>query len=186
MLDVRYRRSALWEPEEQQVANRLRDAVAAVESVRLEHCFYVETDRHLSVQESHVLDWLLSETFEPESFGSDTGLYDRLTARENIQYFADLFGLDAQCAAENIQELVEMLCMQDYIDRRVGDLSTGMKQKTAIARSIVHKPSIMLFDEPTAGLDVSSSKIVQDFIMKCREQGRAVLFSRLLVFIISY
>ncbi|MBT7289822.1 MAG: hypothetical protein HN837_04960 [Chloroflexi bacterium] len=74
MLVRRYRRSALWEPEQQQVTSKILNAVAGIVSVRLEHCFYVELTNPLSSQEDGILDWLLSETFEAESFGSQTGL----------------------------------------------------------------------------------------------------------------
>jgi sodium transport system ATP-binding protein len=110
-------------------------------------------------------------------FGGEVGLYDRLTARENIQYFAELNGMSKKETEDSINYLVEMLDMKEYIDRRVGKFSRGMKQKVAIARSIVHKPSVMLFDEPTAGLDVTAARIVQDFIVKCKEDNKAIIFS---------
>ncbi|KOA20406.1 putative ABC transporter ATP-binding protein YbhF [Clostridium homopropionicum DSM 5847] len=110
-------------------------------------------------------------------FGGEVGLYDRLTARENIMYFAQLNGMSEPEAKESVEYLVKMLQMEEFIDRRVGKLSRGMKQKVAIARSIVHKPSVMLFDEPTIGLDVTASKIVQDFILKCKEENKAIVFS---------
>lgn len=110
-------------------------------------------------------------------FGGEVGLYDRLTARENIKYFADLNNMDQNEANDNINKLAKLLDMEEYIDRRVGKFSRGMKQKVAIARSIVHNPSVMLFDEPTTGLDVSSSKIVQDFILQCQKDNKAIIFS---------
>ncbi|MDV3426826.1 MAG: ATP-binding cassette domain-containing protein [Bacillota bacterium] len=110
-------------------------------------------------------------------FGGEVGLYDRLTARENICYFAKLNGMNEAETIKSIDYLIKMLKMEDYIDKRVGKFSRGMKQKTAIARSIVHNPKIMLFDEPTAGLDVTASRIVQDFIKKCKEDNRAIVFS---------
>lgn len=110
-------------------------------------------------------------------FGGEVGLYDRLTARENISYFAKLNGMNEAETIKSIDYLIKMLKMEDYIDKRVGKFSRGMKQKTAIARSIVHNPKIMLFDEPTAGLDVTASRIVQDFIKKCKEDNRAIVFS---------
>jgi len=110
-------------------------------------------------------------------FGGEVGLYDRLTARENIRYFAELNGMSKKETEESIDYLVKILDMSEYIDRRVGKFSRGMKQKVAIARSIVHKPTVMLFDEPTAGLDVSASRIVQDFILKCKEDNKAIIFS---------
>lgn len=110
-------------------------------------------------------------------FGGEVGLYDRLTARENIKYFAELNGMSKEDTNKSIENLTKALGMQEYIDRRVGKFSRGMKQKVAIARSIVHEPKVMLFDEPTAGLDVTSAKIVQDFIIRCKEENRAIIFS---------
>lgn len=110
-------------------------------------------------------------------FGGEVGLYDRLTASENIKYFADLNNMDSKEASNNINKLAKLLDMEEYIDRRVGKFSRGMKQKVAIARSIVHNPNVMLFDEPTTGLDVTSSKIVQDFILQCQKEDKAIIFS---------
>jgi sodium transport system ATP-binding protein len=110
-------------------------------------------------------------------FGGEVGLYDRLTARENIRYFAELNGMSKEQTEQSIAYLIKMLDMDEYIDRRVGKFSRGMKQKVAIARSIVHEPTVMLFDEPTAGLDVSAARIVQDFILKCKESNKAIVFS---------
>lgn len=67
--------------------------------------------------------------------------------------------------------------MEDYISRKAGKFSKGMKQKVAFARSIVHNPDIMLFDEPTSGLDVSSIRNVHSFIKSCRESGKTIIFS---------
>lgn len=110
-------------------------------------------------------------------FGGEVGLYDRLTARENIEYFAELNGMNPQDMEKSIENLVDKFQMNEYIDRRVGKFSTGMKQRVAIARSIVHEPGVMLFDEPTAGLDVSATKIIHDFILQCRKEGKAIIFS---------
>lgn len=110
-------------------------------------------------------------------FGGEVGLYDRLTAKENIMYFAQLNGMNKEKAEKSIENLVKLLKMEEYIDRRVGKFSRGMKQKVAIARSIVHEPKVMLFDEPTAGLDVTASRIVQDFILQCKKDNRAIIFS---------
>lgn len=110
-------------------------------------------------------------------FGGEVGLYDRLTARENIMYFAKLNGMDDDEAEKSIRNLSSALEMDDFIDRRVGKFSRGMKQKVAIARSIVHNPKVVLFDEPTTGLDVSASKMVHDFILNCKKEKRAIIFS---------
>jgi sodium transport system ATP-binding protein len=110
-------------------------------------------------------------------FGGEAGLYDRLTGRENISYFAGLYNMSRSEANESIDYLSRYLGTEDYIDKRVRTFSRGMKQKVAIARAIVHKPSVMLFDEPTIGLDIISAKIVQDFILTCKEQNKAIIFS---------
>lgn len=110
-------------------------------------------------------------------FGGEVGLYDRLTARENIMYFAELNGMTCEQAKKSIEELVKELEMNEFIDKRVGKFSRGMKQKVAIARSIVHRPSVMLFDEPSTGLDVSATRLIQDFIIKCKSEDKAIVFS---------
>ena len=110
-------------------------------------------------------------------FGGDVGLYDRLSGRENIRYFANLYGMNNKEANERIDELAKNFNMEDYIDKPVGKYSRGMKQKISIARSIVHNPSVMLFDEPTTGLDVSAARTIQDFILKCKEENKIILFS---------
>ena len=110
-------------------------------------------------------------------FGGEVGLYDRLTARENIAYFGELNNMSKQEINDRINSLAAMLEMEEYIDRKVGKFSKGMKQKVAIARSIVHNPKVMLFDEPTSGLDIGSAKVVQDFILQCKKEKKAIIFS---------
>ncbi|MGI6570168.1 MAG: ATP-binding cassette domain-containing protein [Caldicoprobacterales bacterium] len=110
-------------------------------------------------------------------FGGDSGLYDRLTAAENIAYFGRLNNMEEAQLEERIRELARIFDMEEYIDRRAGKLSKGMKQKVAFARSIVHNPDIMLFDEPTSGLDVGATRNVHEFIVDCREQGKTIVFS---------
>ena len=110
-------------------------------------------------------------------FGGEVGLYDRLTAKENIRYFADLSNMDPKKADENIEKLTKLLDMGEFINRRVGKFSRGMKQKVAISRAIVHNPQVILFDEPTMGLDVTATMIVQDFILNCKKENKAVIFS---------
>ena len=110
-------------------------------------------------------------------FGGEVGLYDRLTTAENIRYFAQLNGMTKEEAEKSINELSDILGMKEFINRRVGKFSRGMKQKVAIARSIVHKPSVMLFDEPSTGLDVTASRMVQDFIFQCKKDNKAIIFS---------
>ena len=110
-------------------------------------------------------------------FGGDVALYDRLTGRENMTYFAKLNGMSDEEAANAVDQISRDLEMVDYIDRPVGKYSRGMKQKVSLARSIIHHPDVMLFDEPTTGLDVMSSKLIHDFIVKCKKENKAIVFS---------
>ena len=110
-------------------------------------------------------------------FGGDTGLYDRLTARENIQYFARLNGMSEEEIDKRIEYFAENFSMRDYLDRRCGKFSKGMKQKTCFARSIIHNPKVMLFDEPSSGLDILAREEVCNFIKKCKEENKTILLS---------
>ncbi|GED59937.1 ATP-binding cassette domain-containing protein [Brevibacillus formosus] len=110
-------------------------------------------------------------------FGGDVGLYSRLTARENIAYFGRLYGLEQARLEERIGRLSRMLEMDDFIDRRVGAFSRGMKQKVAIARTLVHDPDVILLDEPTTGLDVTAATIFRRMVRKLQEEGKTILFS---------
>jgi len=78
---------------------------------------------------------------------------------------------------ERIRELAKVFNMEEYLTRKAGKLSKGMKQKVAFARAIVHDPKIMLLDEPTSGLDVSAIRDVHEFIAACRKEGKTVIFS---------
>ncbi|MGH8206626.1 MAG: ATP-binding cassette domain-containing protein, partial [Steroidobacteraceae bacterium] len=105
------------------------------------------------------------------------GLYRRLTARENIAYFAALQGLDAQAAAQRIELLLSTLSMRDIADRRTEGFSHGERLKTALARALIHEPGNVLLDEPTNGLDVMSTRSMREFLRGLKAQGRCVLFS---------
>ena len=106
-----------------------------------------------------------------------TALYGRLTAQEMVEYFGRLHGLAEPRLRCNLDALFQRLGMNDFRDRRCDKLSTGMKQKVSIARTLVHDPSVMIFDEPTAGLDVLAARTIVGFIRECREAGKTVLFS---------
>lgn len=109
--------------------------------------------------------------------GGDVSLYDRLTARENILYFADLQGMDDQAAQNSLKELSDLLGMDEFLDRRVAGFSRGMRQKVAFARSIIHDPDVLLLDEPSTGLDINSIKDVQDFILFCKQRKKTIILS---------
>lgn len=110
-------------------------------------------------------------------FGGDVGLYSRLTARENIAYFGRLYGLEQARLEERIGSLSRMLEMDAFLDRRVGAFSRGMRQKVAIARTLVHDPDVILLDEPTTGLDVTAATIFRRMVGKLQEEGKTILFS---------
>jgi sodium transport system ATP-binding protein len=105
------------------------------------------------------------------------GLYKRLTARENVEYYAKLHGMDAALTGQRSEALIQALAMQDIIERRVEGFSQGERLKTAIARALVHDPRNVVLDEPTNGLDVMSTRSLRDFLRQLKTEGRCVLFS---------
>ncbi len=105
------------------------------------------------------------------------GLYPRLTARENIRYYGRLHGLKGRELEDSISHLIDWLDLAQVADRRTEGFSTGERLKVAIARALVHGPQNVLFDEPTNGLDVMSTRAMRDFIRRLREEGKCVLFS---------
>lgn len=107
----------------------------------------------------------------------ETGIYERMTPREIALFFGRLNGLDEATIARNLDACVEMLQMRDFVDRRTDGFSTGMKQKTVILRALITDPQVLLFDEPTAGLDLRTSKNVADHIRLLRDQGKTVLLT---------
>jgi sodium transport system ATP-binding protein len=106
-----------------------------------------------------------------------TALYPRLTAREMVEYFGRLNGMDEASLKKRVDELFNRLDMNSFSDRRCDKLSTGMKQKTSIARTLVHDPAVMIFDEPTLGLDIMTARTIIAFIRECRDRGKTVIFS---------
>ncbi len=106
-----------------------------------------------------------------------TGLYGRLTGRENIEYFGRLNGMSEAAIAARIEEIAEQLDMHSFLDRRSENFSTGMKQKTSIARAVIHSPEVVVLDEPTTGLDIMAAKTVIDFIRDLKQKGVPVIFS---------
>lgn len=107
----------------------------------------------------------------------NTGLYDRLTPNEMVRYFADLHGMNSAGYNTRRDHLFALLDMEAFANRRIGKLSTGMKQKVSIVRTIIHDPDVIVFDEPTAGLDVVTSRNIVHLIRDCRDAGKTVIFS---------
>jgi sodium transport system ATP-binding protein len=106
-----------------------------------------------------------------------TALYPRLTAQELVEYFGRLNGLDEPTLKKRVDDIFNRLDMNGFRERRCDKLSTGMKQKTSIARTLVHDPPVMIFDEPTTGLDVMTARTIITFISDCRDRGKAIIFS---------
>jgi len=107
----------------------------------------------------------------------DMGLYGRLTPRETLAFFGQLNGLDSARAAQRIPEVLTMLDMNSFADVRGDKLSTGMKQKTAIARAILHDPPVLILDEPTSGLDVPTARNIEAAVLNAKKTGKCILYS---------
>jgi len=106
-----------------------------------------------------------------------THLYDRLTPLETVKYFADLHGMSDADFKRRKDMLFEQLGINDFLHKRIGQLSTGMKQKVSIARTMIHNPDVVIFDEPTSGLDVITANNIIALIRSCKAEGKTVIFS---------
>ena len=105
------------------------------------------------------------------------GVYKRLTARENIDYFGELHGMSTSAIAQRTARLAAALQMEDFLDRATEGFSQGQRTKTAIARALVHDPKNVILDEPTNGLDVMTTRGLRGFLKELRAEGRCVIFS---------
>jgi|TARA_R110000737_G_scaffold164641_2_gene192337 sodium transport system ATP-binding protein len=106
-----------------------------------------------------------------------TGLYARLTPNELVKYFADLYGVSDSDFKERKDKLFTLLDMNEFQSKRIGKLSTGMKQKVSICRTMIHDPEVIVFDEPTSGLDVITAENIISLIRDCKNEGKTVIFS---------
>jgi sodium transport system ATP-binding protein len=104
-------------------------------------------------------------------------LYARLTPNEIIEYYANLYGVSKADFSERKNRLYDLLDMNHFQNKRIGKLSTGMKQKVSICRTMIHDPEIVIFDEPTSGLDVITAENIIKLIRDCTVQGKTVIFS---------
>ncbi|HSG70462.1 MAG TPA: ATP-binding cassette domain-containing protein [Planctomycetaceae bacterium] len=107
----------------------------------------------------------------------NTGVYDRMTAWEMAAYFGRLYGVEEQLLKSRLEGIFDTLQMNDFRDLLGSKMSTGMKQKVSLARTLVHDPPVLIFDEPTTGLDVLVARNVLGAIESFREQGKCVIFS---------
>jgi sodium transport system ATP-binding protein len=108
---------------------------------------------------------------------ANTAIYDRMSAWELVEYFGRLYGLAGEPLRERMEELFGTLQMNDFRDVLGAKMSTGMRQKVSIARAIVHDPPVLIFDEPTLGLDVLVGRAVLQNVERLRELGKCVLYS---------
>ncbi len=107
----------------------------------------------------------------------NTGIYDRMTALEMVEYYGRLYGIEEERLQARLEEIFEMLQMNEIRDILGSKMSTGMKQKVSIARTIVHDPPVLIFDEPTSGLDVLVARKVIDAVASLRDAGKCIIFS---------
>ena len=105
------------------------------------------------------------------------GIYERLSARENVHYYGQMHGMDGKALDRRIDELAELLDMQDFIERRTKGFSQGQKTKVALARALIHSPRNVLLDEPTNGLDIMATRGLREVISRLKDAGHCVVFS---------
>jgi len=106
-----------------------------------------------------------------------SGLYPHLTARENIAYYAKLYGMSCDVIDERVQKVIEQLDIRDFADRRTKGFSQGQRTKVALARALVHEPRNIILDEPSNGLDVMATRALRALIRELRSAGKCILFS---------
>ncbi len=106
-----------------------------------------------------------------------TALYDRLTPNELIRYYGDLHGISRGALEKRRDDLYERLDMHGFANRRIAKLSTGMKQKVSIVRTMIHDPQVVVFDEATSGLDVIAARSIMALVRRCKDEGKTVIFS---------
>lgn len=108
---------------------------------------------------------------------SDMKLSGNLTPRELLQFFGELNHMQNGDIKKAIREMAEYLDMGEFLDKQVGKLSSGMKQKAAMAVSLIHNPEVIIFDEPTNGLDILTARTVTEFLKDYRRQGKTIIIS---------
>lgn len=107
----------------------------------------------------------------------NVGLYEELSAYDNLDYYGRLYELDGQERREKIEYFLKMMDLWEKKDQPVSDFSKGMKQKVAICRALIHDPRLLFFDEPTVNLDPESSRVVREFIMTLKQEGKTVFIN---------
>lgn len=110
----------------------------------------------------------LTSELKLEAFFTPNYLYD---------FFSDLYGVDPSVRAERKKKMFDRFGISEFAEVKVGNLSTGMKQKVSLVISLVHDPEIIIFDEPTNGLDVITAKVVTDFLLELKKEGKSIIVS---------
>jgi ABC-2 type transport system ATP-binding protein/sodium transport system ATP-binding protein len=108
---------------------------------------------------------------------ASAGLYQQLSVRELLLFFADLYAVPPYEARAELQRLTRLLGLGEFLEQRCATLSTGQRQRVSLARALIHRPPVMLLDEPTLGLDVLGSQVVTEYIDILRSEGKAVILS---------
>jgi len=132
---------------------------------------------HASIDGADVVEDALTARTRIGALPHGAGLYPHLTARENIAYFARLCGLDKGEVNDRVDEIVKLLEIEDFAERRTKGFSQGQRTKVSLARALVHDPQNIILDEPSNGLDVMATRSLRSLILKLRDDGRCVLFS---------
>lgn len=131
----------------------------------------------ITINNQNILDDINVAKRQIGFLSNKTGLYARLTAKENIEYFAKLHGMSRADIQQYGEVLYKQLNIENYLHRRIETLSSGMYQKVSIARAVIHQPQVLVFDEPTTGLDIMATHTILDFIEQQKDLQRPVIFS---------
>lgn len=108
---------------------------------------------------------------------TDMGIYERFTPREQLRIFGEFQGIDSETAEKRGLKLLDDLGISDFANVKMGGFSSGQRQKFNIARALLHDPQVIIFDEPTTGLDVLTAKTVLDLLLHLKMQGRTIILS---------
>src|SRR5436853_1587767 len=111
------------------------------------------------------------------SVPQETALYEELSAWTNMDFHADLFGIPRKEKKERIIKMLELIQLLDRKDSRVSTFSGGMKRRLALGRALLHDPQLIYLDEPTLGVDVQARRVIWDYILSLRDQGKTVLIT---------